>query len=104
LNPQDQATAWSIAGVLFSSLCALSVFAYRKLYADLEKEVADHAAEIKLLQQRLTEVIVAQAKAESVAHAVNELRQVVEKIRWDVYQVVRHMPSYRPPTRSNSNE
>lgn len=103
MNP-DAHLAWTLVGIVFSLMCGLLTFSYRKLYTDLEKLCHELKGEQKVIVQRLHEVIVAQAEGKSVAAAVHELKDEIKKIRGDVYSVIRQMPSYRPPSRSQTNE
>jgi hypothetical protein len=93
----DASIIWTIIGTLFSALCGLSVFAYRKLYADLEKLVDKHDGDLRVLTQRLHEVIVTVAEGKSVAQAVHDLKDEVRRMRSDLYQVAKGLPSRFPP-------
>lgn len=100
----DGSLVWSIVGIVFSLMCGLLTFSYRKLYTDLEKLCYELKGEQKILVQRIHEIMLAQAEGKSVAAAVHELKDEIKKIRGDVYSVIRQMPSYRPPSRSQTNE
>lgn len=97
----DAPIVWTVIGIVFSTMCGLLTFSYRKLYNDLEKIVQKHDGELATINGRIHEIAVQLAEGKSVAHAVAELKDEVRGMRKDLYKVARSFGSEFPSRDNN---
>ncbi len=99
MNPQDASVIWSVVSTVLSTAMMLITWSFKKHWSDLEKRVEKNEAGERMVLQRLSEIAIHQARGESIADAVEDLKLEVRKMRADLYRVG---ITHRPPNESNS--
>lgn len=87
MNPQDAATVWSLLMGVVTVSATVLWWSGRKHFDAFERRLEACEGAEKIFTERIHQIAIAQAKGESIAVAVDELKEEVRGMRRDLYHV-----------------
>jgi cell division protein FtsB len=81
MDPISAGVTWNIICSIFAGATGIIAWFARNHYADLDKKNANHEAEIKLLNERLSNLVLQVTRNEAMNINVNQFKEDIKELK-----------------------
>jgi DNA repair exonuclease SbcCD ATPase subunit len=103
VDQQNLNMVWNIICALFAGATSIIAFFTKKSFSDLDKRIQNIEADSKLFTENIHRLAIQQAKNESIASALSDLKNEVKELR-ELKAEVRDMKETHMESRADMKE